>query len=109
MIDEVLVELAQGFSRGLLIVGSNLSGHLPTPQEVVANNDGARTEFRQCKVQVAAVLLLHRIDEEEVKRLFEAGNDFERKTLFDADALTQTRSGQIIRGAGNHFVAGINR
>src|SRR5947209_4140832 len=103
--DEELVELAQGLRRGGLLRRAYLAGHLPAPQEVVHDDDSPDAQQWQREFEVAAVLLLHGVYEDEVESLFEPREHFERGAALDADALSEARAAQVLLAARDHLVA----
>lgn len=52
-------------------------GDLSLPKEVVADDQSASLELRQHRIEIVAVLGLHAIDEEEIERAFEPGQNVE--------------------------------
>src|SRR2546423_7026872 len=107
MIHEIAIEFAQSFSRSFLIVRTNVAGNLAAPKQVIANDDAADPQLWQTQIEIAAILFLHCIDENEIERFVELRNDFQRIAFFDLSAVAQSGASQITFRGFDHFVARI--
>src|ERR1043166_1229902 len=108
MIYEVLIEFAQGFSRGLLILRSNLAGDLSAPEQVIANHNSALAELWQSQIKIATIFLFDRIDEDEIESFSQLRDHFQCVPFVNVDAFTEAGPRIISFGGGNHFVARID-
>src|SRR5262245_61704128 len=79
MAREVGVELPQRERRRALVLFRDLARHLPRPEEVVADDDPAGAQLGERQVEVAAVLLLDGVEEEEVEGAGDLRNRLERR------------------------------
>ena len=108
MIQEALVERAQRDRIGLVLRGGLLRAQ-PAPQQVVHDHQTRAFQEWDGELEVTLVLVLQRVDEDDVEiSLREGAQDFERRLVDHVDRFGLARAAQEIHGDLGSFAIRID-